>query len=162
MANKIYQSPETVITWRDSGGDNAMTLVSLAAGAGRQGALGDLTDASRPGWFRWRFFFKTGSVAVLDDVVSIYMKTSDGTHPDNDDGTGDIAVSSEDKLKNLHFLGALMIDEAASGVEMVKSGSIWLPHRWASPVIWNGTSDVFSSTAAENGFDLTPIPDEIQ
>ena len=41
MANKIYVTPEAAITWRNAGGDNVLTLTSLAAGAGRQGALDD-------------------------------------------------------------------------------------------------------------------------
>ena len=42
---------------------------------------------------------------------------------DNDDGEGDIVVSAEDKLKNLHVLGSISVDEAAVGDEVLLLGS---------------------------------------
>lgn len=36
MTNKIYETPETDITWLASGGTCAFTPTSLAASAGRQ------------------------------------------------------------------------------------------------------------------------------
>lgn len=165
MPNKVYQLPETAISWLASGGDNVLTLTSLGAGAGRQGALDDFGTAARATDYLWRFYCKFATTPVVGEVILIYWKTSDGTHPDNDDGTGDAAVSAEDKLSNLKLLGQMIVDEASATPEFVASG--FLPrelcaHRYGAPVIWNDTADALSSTAGDHGFIITPIPLEIQ
>lgn len=166
MPNKIYVAPETAITWLASGGTATLTLTSLAAGAGRQGALHALDGGSgavRSGWYMWRAWVKFATTPVVGEVVRIYLKTSDGTHPDNDDGTGDAAVSAEDKLRNLKLLGAIVVDEASTTPEFVASGGpVFIGDDDAAPVIWNGTADALSATAGDHGFKLVPVPAEIQ
>ncbi len=161
MANKIYQTPETAITWLASGGTNAFTPTSLGAGAGRQGAYHDLGTSARPTRYAWRAWLKPGATRVVGQIIELYIVTSDGTHPDNDDGTGDIAVSAADKLRNLQRIGEIQIDENAA-VEMVASGEITLAHRHVAPVWWNTTANTLSATAGDFGFSLTPIPYEVQ
>lgn len=161
MVNKVYQHDETAITFLSSGGSAAFTPTSLGAGAGRQGAHYDLGTSARSRLFVWRAWIKPGGTRVVGEMVRIYLKLSDGSHPDNDDGTGDIAVSAADKLRNLAFLDVMQIDENAA-VEMVKSGLIEIGARYVAPVFWNGTANSLSSTAGDFGFSLTPVPDEIQ
>ena len=161
MPNLIKLNEETAVTWRSTGGTELFTPTSLAAGAGRQGALHDFGVVARSDRFAWRAFIKPGATRVVDEVVEIYLKTSDGTHPDNDDGTGDIAVSNINKLKNLHPLRPIIIDENAA-VDMVASGVVFLGARWVSPVYWNATANSLSTTAADFGFDMVPIPLEVQ
>lgn len=161
MANKVYQALETVITWLASGGTATFTPTSLAGTSGRQGAHHDLGTASAARRFGWRAWIKPGATRTVGDRIEVYLKTSDGTRHDNDDGTGDIAVSSVDKLNNLLWLGTILIDENAA-VEMVKSGEVFIPHRYCAPVFWNTSANALSSTAADFGFSLTPVPDEVQ
>lgn len=166
MANKIYINPETAIQWRASGGDAALTLTSVAASAGRQGAHYSLDGGSgavRSGWYMWRAFVKFATTPVVGEVVEIYLKTSDGTNPDNDDGTGDIAVSAGDKLRNLTPIGIIIVDEASTTPTFVGSGGpIFIGADDVAPVFWNATADALSGTAGDHGFDLIPIPSEIQ
>ena len=165
MPNAVYINEETAITWRSTGGSELFTPTSLGAAAGRQGAMHDLGASARSLQFAWRAFIKPGATRVVGEAVRIIVKTGSGAtaaaRPDNDDGTGDIAVSAEDKLKNLIQIGTLIIDENAA-VEMVKSGYILLPHRWVAPIFWNATANALSTTAADFGFDLTPVPFEVQ
>ena len=165
MPNLIYINEETAITWRNTGGSELFTPTSLAAAAGRQGAMHDLGAGARSLKFAWRAFLKPGATRVVGEAVRIYVKTGSGAtagaRPDNDDGTGDIAVSAEDKLKNLTQIGTLTIDENAA-VEMVKSGVVLLHHRWVAPIFWNATANSLSATAADFGFDLTSVPFEVQ
>ena len=163
MPTKVYQHDETEITWLASGGTNAFTCTSLAAGAGRQGARHDFSTSARSDRFAWRAFCQIDGPPVVGEVVRVYWKT-DGTtsHPDNDDGTGDIAVSAEDKLKNLQLIGSIIVDEAAADVEFASSGEMSVPQRYGHPVFWNATADTFSATASEHGFIMTPIPMESQ
>lgn len=161
MANLIYQNEEAAITWLASGGTNLFTPTSLASNAGRQGAMHDFGVGARARLFVWRGWIKPGTTRVVGEIVEWYIKTSDGTHPDNDDGTGDIALSSSDKLRNLKMIGVCQIDENAA-VEMTAWGEISLPARYVAPVIYNRTANSLSATAGDFGFSLTPVPDEVQ
>ncbi len=169
MTAKVFQIGAADITWLDSGGDEVLTLTSLGAGAGRQGARHDfgVITTAREHLFDWWFFMKFATVPVVDEVVDIYWKSyhQAGVHALNDDGDGDDAVSAKDKLKNLIFLGSLIVDEASLKPECAtatKGDPIWLPHRFGMPVIWNDTADAFSATAAEHGFILTPVVPQAQ
>ena len=156
--SKAYLLPETAIDWLSSTGDELITLTSLAAGAGRQGALHDFGTAARAPEFAWRAWVKFAATPVVGEEVMIYWKTSDGTSPDNDDGTGDIALSAEDKLKNLMYLGSIIVDEASTTPLFVSSGDVYLPQRWGGPVFFNDTADALSATALDHGFSLAPVP----
>lgn len=150
------------LQWRDTGGDYAITLASLAAGTGRQGGLADLSAVfdgdKRSRRYRWRFFCEFATAPIVGETVSIYAKTGDGTNRDNDDGVADAAVSAEDKLNNLTLIGTLVVDEAAQDVRMSIGGEIEIVDEEFAPVIWNGSAgDNLTATAANNGFDLTPV-----
>ena len=163
MANLVYQNEETAITWLSSTGTNVITLTSLgASGNGRQGALDDFGTGARALEYVWRAWVIFATAPVVGEVIRIYLKTSDGSHPDNDDGTGDAAVSAEDKLKNLTFIGNIIVDEASATPEHVASGVIAIPERHCAPVFWNATADALSATALDHGFSLTPVPMEVQ
>jgi len=153
-----YLKPETPIAWLNTGGSELLTLTSVAAANGRQGALHDFGTAARSPEFAWRAWIKFATTPVVGERVKIYWKTSDGTSPDNDDGTGDIALSAEDKLKNLLYLGSIVVDEASTTPLFAKSGDVYLPHRYGAPVFFNDTADALSSTATDHGFSLTPVP----
>ena len=161
MPNLVYMNEEAAITWLSTGGTNLFTPTSLGAAAGRQGAHHDFGVAARPRRFAWRAWLKPGATRVVGEVVRVYLKTSDGSHPDNDDGTGDIAVSAEDKLRNVAQIGAIVIDENAA-VEMAASGVVEIDARYAAPIFWNATANALSGTAGDFGVSLTPTPDEIQ
>jgi len=163
MPAKIYQNTETAVTWRGSGGSELITLASLGAGVGRQGALHDFGAGARAREGMWRAFIRWNTAPSLGEIVRIYWKTSDGMNPDNDDGTGDISVSNENKLKNLQLIGVIIADEALANIPSVAHGIIDMPHRHGGPVFWNASAtDILHSTAANHGFDITPIPWESQ
>ncbi len=163
MPTKILARRESEIVWKSTGGDELITLTSLANGAGRQGARHDLYGAlgAKAERYEWRLAFQLTGTPTVRDIVRVYLKTwdEDGGRGDNDDGTGDIVVSAEDKLRNLYQIGQVVVDQA-SVVEMVGSGVVRdLISRYVSPVIWN-EAIAFSATAADHEFSLTPVPPE--
>lgn len=166
MANKVYQHDETVIHFVPAAAaqaeDAAFEVHNLAAGAGRQSAQHDFGTSARASLFVWRAFVQFATAPVVAETVDIYLKTSEGTHPDNDDGTGEGAVSADDKLRNLHFIGSIVVDEAAADIEMVASGLIEIRARYVNVVFENSTADGLTNDVDENGFNLTPVPDELQ
>lgn len=157
MTSKAYLLPETLIEFKDSGGDAAFTCTSLAAGAGRQSAQYDFGTSARPYIFSWRAYVKFSTTPVVGEVIDVYIKTSDGTYVDNDDGTTDAALSAEDKLKNLTRIGFITVDEASTTAPMVASGVVELPDQYVQVVFFNRTADALSSTAADCGFRLKEI-----
>ena len=156
--SKAYYLPETKHTFLASAGDVVFTQTSLASGAGRQSAQLDLGAGAQPPLFRWRAWVQFATAPVVGETVDFYLKTSDGTHLDNDDGVGDIAVSAEDKLLNLRYIGSITVDEASATPEFSSSGVISVYDRYAHIVCWNSTADALSATATEHGFSLEEIP----
>lgn len=159
--SKIYVHQETTITWKSTGGTNLFTPTSLAASAGRQGAYHDLGTAARPRRFRWRAYLKPGATRVVGEFVRVYLLTGNGTVYDNDDGTGDIAVSAFDKLRNVAQIGQLVIDENAA-VIMSVAGDVEIGAQYCAPAFWNSSANSLSATAADFGFELIPVPDAVQ
>ena len=83
-------------------------------------------------------------------------------HPANDDGTGSAAVSAADKLNNLHYIGSIVVDQATADIEMVARGTVYLTARGYNIVMWNSSADALTNDVDENGFYMTPVPDEVQ
>ena len=171
MANLIYKNAESCIWFVPAAAaqaeDYAFEMHNIAAGAGRQSAHCDFGVAAVSGWYEWRAFVQFATAPVVGETVDFYLKTSGSdasatVHPDNDDGTGSAAVSAEDKLNNLHYLGSIVVDEAAADIEMVASGVVYIAARGINVVMWNSTADDLTNDVDENGFYLTPIPSEIQ
>lgn len=169
--NRILSLPEahtdvTAVAWADSGGDETITLASLGSGAGRNGALHDFGDAAVAPEWSWAFFCQFATAPVVGQVVRVYWREAEedggASHPSNDDGTGDAALSSEDKLRNLLYLGSLVVDEASTSAPMAVYGSFRLRTTHGGPVIFNDTDDALSATAANNGFRMWPRPLEIE
>lgn len=160
--NKILHVRETDVTWRDTGGTELLTLTSVASGAGRQGARHDFTTGSIAREYEWSAYVQFATTPVLGELVYVYWKFSNGNEAGNDDGTGDIAVSAIDKLRNLQLLGAIEVDEAAADIEMTASGILTLNSRYGHPAFWVAAADNLTATASEHGFTLTPIVPEIE
>lgn len=164
MANAVYQKAATAITWKDSGGDLAFTLQNLAAGSGRQGAIKDwgALSSARPTRYHFRLKVSLESAGTLGERIELYWKSGDGTNYDNDDGTGDIALSATDKLKNLLLIGVMYTDEAAQDIPMSIQGYFDDFNRYGQPVLYNATTDNLQNTANDAYVVVTPIYDEIQ
>lgn len=171
MPNLIYRNREAtkwfVPATATQAEDAAFEVASLASLAGRQSAQLDLGEAAVSRIYEWRAFVQFATAPVVGEVVEIYLKTAGSaaaatTHPDNDDGTAEGAVSASDKLRNLHFIGAIVVDEAVADIEMVASGTIEISARAVQVVFWNGTADALTADVNENGFALSPVPSEVQ
>lgn len=171
MANLIYRNRETTLFFVPAGATQAETKIfeldSLGAGAGIQSAIHDLGEGAISNVYEWRAFVQFATTPVLDEMVEFYIKTAGNSasatgHPDNDDGTAAGAVSAIDKLNNLHFIGAIVVDQTTADIEMVASGTIVIDARAFQVVAWNATVDALTTDEDENGFWLSPAPLEVQ
>ncbi len=171
MPNLINRNRETTLFFVPAAAAQAETQIfeldSLAAGAGIQSAIHDLGEAAVSRIWYWTAFIQFATTPVLGETVDFYLKTAGNSasstgHPDNDDGTTAGAVSAEDKLKNLHYIGSIVVDEAVADIEMVKSGEVRISARAFQVVAWNASADALTTDVDENGFWISPAPDEIQ
>ena len=158
MPNKIYVQEETAKVWTSSGGDYALTLSSVSAGAVRVGQQGDLGAAPRAGRYAWRFINDSfGSAPTVGHTVDVYWASGNGTYTDGNVGTSDAAGSTA-ALPNLLFLGSATVQTTSTTDDIIISGIVELGARYGAPVIDNNTA----VTITGGRFELTPIPDEIQ
>lgn len=171
MANLIYRNRETTLFFVPAGAAQAETRIfeldSLASGAGIQSAIHDLGEGAISQIYEWRAFVQFATTPVLGETIDFYIKTAGNSagaagHPDNDDGTGAGVVSAEDKLKNLAFIGSIKVDQATADIEMVASGTILITARAFNVVAWNASADALTTDEDENGFWISPVPNEIQ
>ena len=171
MTNLIYQNSEATVWFvpatASQAEDYAFEMHNISAGAGRQSAAWDRGVAATPALYEWCAFVQFATTPVLGEQVDFYLKpmgsdASATAHPANDDGTGSIAVSAADKLNNLHYIGSIVVDEAVQDVEMVACGTVYLTARGYNIVMWNSTVDNLTNDVDENGFYMTPVPDEVQ
>ena len=120
-----------------------------------------------PALFEWCAFVQFATAPVISETVDFYLKpmgsdASATAHPANDDGTASAAVSAIAKLNNLHYLGSIVVDEAAADVEMKAGGFGVVYSRGVNIVMWNRTVDALTNDVDENGFYMTPLTDQIQ
>ncbi len=171
MANLIYVNPEATIWFVPAAAAQAEDAIfeidGLASGAGWQSDQIDLLTTAHPRDYWWGAFAQFATNPVLKETIDIFIKTAGNSasataHPDNDDGTGDLAVSAIDKLSNLHYLKSIVVDQALANIEMVASGLVTISARAIQVVWWNATADALTTDVDESGFWLTPVPDEIQ
>ena len=139
-----------------------MTLNNLAAGAARVGAQKDFGAGSTAGLYQWRLTVQFETAPVVGETVDVYLSTSDGTEEDGQEGEADAAVGDTNSLKNMHFIGSLVVTSTDADHDMTASGVCRIPTRYVSPVIHNNTADNLQATNDTGEFTLTPIPDEIQ
>ena len=159
MANKVLMQEETTKVWTASGGGNyALTLSSVSAGAVRVGEQGDLGAVPRSRWYKWRYVNDSfGSAPTVEQTVDVYWAASDGTYTDGNVGTSDAAGSTV-ALPNIKFLGSATVQTTSTTDDVIISGIVELADQYGAPVIDNNTS----VTITGGRFELTPIPDEIQ
>lgn len=166
MANKVYAVDETAIVFGSEVGDDvAWSNENISSAAGRQSALHDLGagGTARSERFRYRFQMDGWQATpTVGNTLDLHIKTSDGTDPDNDDGTGDAAVSAEDKLSNLDYLDAIVCDEAAANILAATSGIVHISERHVAFVMWNRGGSATKNDGAGIKLTLTPRPLEIQ
>ncbi len=165
--SNVYKVDETSTIWGSEVGDDlALTSESVADGAGRQGAQLDLGagGTARSPQFFGRLYGQAVATPTLKELLELHMKGGDGTHYDNDDGTGDIAVSAEDKLANLNYLPQCSpaVDQAAANIEFSRGGVFFHYERYMLPAMFNNMGSATTADAAETKFVVTPMPMQAQ
>lgn len=160
----------TAITWKAASGTYAMTMASLAAGAARQGAKGDL-GATRA--VRWSV-----RVAVNFDVapangapVEIWWASSSSATAATDNtggasgadaayaGTAGGALAAT-KLQ-LQLVGVMPATADADTIVQVAEFTFYPLSRYGMPIIVNGTGQAFEGDDDSHCITLTPLGESV-
>jgi hypothetical protein len=160
MPNEILRKQGTTISWLASGGDEVLTLTSLANGAGRKGDTHDWAAAFPP-----RVIIELETVFAVaptaGNTLDVYWVSSrDNSNFDGGIAQGDAVFSDEDALRQAHLVGVLPADDDTD--TQIVSWIFDLPGRYGFPVVFNNSGQALSGTAGDHALKITPLIDEIQ
>jgi hypothetical protein len=156
----------TAKTWQASGGDYALTLTSLASSstAGREGAKGDLYDATNarlPALVVLTFETKMTSAPTDATVLELWIgESASATAGTGNPGglTGaDAAITNLDQRKRqLNFAGSLSLsNNIGTGVQRAHF-AYYPAHRYLVPAAFNNSGTALSGTAGDHILTMTP------
>lgn len=161
MANEVLQKYGTSVTWRDGGGTYAMDLTGLASNAGRVGPVHD-RGATRSRRLAVTMLVQYGTGPTDGTTFDVYLATSsDNSAFDGGLSAGDAALGSADTLRQLVFVGGVLLDNVTSAQQA--TWEIELGARYIVPAVYNNaTGQSTSTTASQVILTVIPIIDEIQ
>jgi hypothetical protein len=143
----------------EAGADVAFSMENIATGAGRVSAQYDLTAAPRDWQFQWAAELLMQATPTQYKTIDFYAAGApgfDNTMIMGDVGVSDAALGDVDQLRNLFFLGSVVIEEADT-TKMVGGGWFEWPFRYISIVGYNnGTGAAINATDSSFLFYLIP------
>lgn len=161
MTNDVLTIQQATITWTSAGGDEVLTLTSLADGNGRMGDEHDFT-VTFPA--RVRISLEVDfNVAPnpAGQTVDVYWSSSDdGANYDGECTGLDAVYNSEDDMRRLHSVGSL-----AASIDTDPQRASWvffLPARYGLPVVSNQSGQVLTNVGTDQVVTVTPLVDQIQ
>ena len=182
MANEILTKDGTATVWADTtdysstvsgiSRTDQLDLTSIADGAARQGAKGDLT-ALRARRYKVMVAAEYAVAPASGVVLSLYWASSpSGTagnaNPGGTSGadaayTGTTGDSLADSLLQLEFIGDLVLTaDATTTVQYQEVGILENIARYGMPVVMNSGGQALHSDAVEMYVALIPLLDEVQ
>lgn len=165
MPNEVLVKQGTSKIWKNSGGDYAITLASLADGAGRCGADGDL-GATFAGRYAVALEVNMDVAPTAGKTIELYWAPShDGsTFPGGATGTDAAYKPGEEDewKKQLLLIGCLVVTNDAETVVQTQVFVLAPPARYGCPVVINKTGQALDESNASHRITLTPLIDEVQ
>lgn len=166
----ITYATGTPIVWAAAGGDYAITLASIAAGAARQGVKGDL-GATRA--IRWlcRVQINMDVAPVNGAPIEVWWSSSSSATAATDNTGGasgaDAAYAGSagggvaaTKLQ-LQLVGVMPVTADADAVVQVAE-FVWYPtQRYGMPIIVNGTAQAFEGDDDSHSITMIPLPESV-
>ena len=171
MPSATYVNKGTAKSILSSAGDATMNFASIATGAGRAGTNLDLGAYPRALTWRWYAETQLQATPTIGQTVDLWLVPWDddagSARPWGDFtavsgySTAGFAFSTENDLRNLLFMGSIVVDQAAA-TKFTGGGLVQIPTRYVTPVWWNRSAATSTSTASHHLAYLTPFYDEGQ
>ena len=162
MASAILQQIGASVTF-SSTGDVLFSPASTPFGEGWKSDLWDRGASPQSADYSWRAKTKLAS-GTIDEVLELYMATSDGTIVDGTISPGDanLPSSNVDALKNMLYMGKLIVDKTGS-ISIQSSGNFTMTERYGVLVFWNATTaSTLTATASDHAIIIKPVYPEAQ
>lgn len=155
----------TPIVWKNTGGNYAITLASLAATKGRCGVKADLGETIWPN-YAVSIALEFGSAPTAGGVVEVYWSSSSNNTTFMGGATGTDAAYKDGEeaewAKQLTFVASFVCTADGSGtVQNQFLGYLKPPARYGCPVIINKTSQSIINNNTNSVLTLTPVMEEI-
>lgn len=162
--NAVYIKPGTAITFKDSGGDVAFTLSSLANGAGRISAQADLGAAAHSELYELRVSTQFAAALALGATMDVYISTSDGVTADAvKAGTADAAVAAATSLSNAKYVGSLIADGTTDNDKQQRSFIVPIYARYVQVALFNNMGQALEAVGTYASYvTLRPVYPDIQ
>ena len=171
MSHEINVKQGADIVWKNSGGDYAITLASLADDAGRCGVKGDLAkNAETAGRFASRFAviaeFNLDVAPTAGEVIELYWAPS---HDNTTFPGGAVAADAAYKVgdeeewkKQLLLIGCVVVTADADSVVQTQVFVFAPPTRYGCPVVINKSGQALEGDDDDHQIAFTPLIDEVQ
>jgi hypothetical protein len=165
MPNEVLVKQGTSKVWKKTGGDCAITLASLADGAGRCGVKGDLgaTFAAR---HAVTLELNMDVAPTAGKTVELYWAPShdNTTFPGGATGTDAAYKAGEEDewKKQLLPIGCLVVTNDADAVVQTQVFVFSPPARYGCPVLINKAGQALEGDDDSHQITFTPLIDELQ
>lgn len=151
----INQTQGTTVTWTSAGGDEIITLTSLASAAGRMGEEHDF-GVTFPERVRIELLVDFNVAPTAGLTVDVYWASSDdGTDYDGECTGADAAYATLADCARLHYVGSL---SASNDTDPQRASWVfYLPARYGLPVIWNASGQALTNVGTDQVVTVTPL-----
>lgn len=150
-------SESTVKVNGEAGADHAWSVEGVVDGAGRVSVQIDLGAAPRAAIFEWSCEIVSQATPTQGGSYNLYKvgaPDDDSTQIQGDVGASDAALGDIDQLRNLTFVGSVVVEEADTS-KMVAEGTFMHTQRYLSLVIQNESGATINATDSNFIFKLT-------
>ena len=165
MPNEVLVKQGTGKVWKSSGGDYAITLASLADGAGRCGVKCDF-GAAFAARCAVTLEMNMDVAPTAGKTVELYWAPShdNGTFPGGATGTDAAYKPGEEDewKKQLLPIGCLVVTNDADAVVQTQVFVFSPPTRYGCPVVVNKTGQALEGNDNSHRITFTPLIDEVQ
>jgi len=165
MSNEVLVKQGTSKVWKAAGGDYAITLASIADGAGRQGVKGDLGEKFAPR-YAVTLEINLDAAPTAGKTIELYWAAShdNTTFPGGADGTDAAykAAEEDEWKKQLLLIGCLVVTADADAVVQTQVFVFCPPARYGAPLVINKTGQAFEGDNDSHQITFTPLIDEVQ
>ena len=160
MANEVLVKQSADVVWTSAGGDEVLTLTSLADGNGRMGEEHDF-GAVFAARIRIALELDFNAAPTTGEVVNVYWSTShNGTDYDGECSGADAAYNDENDMKRLHWAGSLVCTNDTD--PQMQSWVFHMIARYGLPVVSNLSGQVLTNVGTDQILTVTPLIDEVQ
>lgn len=142
----------------EAGADVAFSIEGVADGAGRVSTQIDWGASPRDGLYMWHAEVLMQATPTQYGTLDFYIAPAydgDSTMIWGDVGATDAALGDVDQLRNLMFIGSLVIEEADTS-KMVGGGMFEAPYRYFSIVMDNNAGATTNATDSNCLFFIQP------